>query len=281
MLESPFLNAFITAVAMAVSCAVLSVFVVCRRWAFIGEGISHSGFGGAGTAWLLALVFPVLNNAWAPYLGVIVFCTVTAIAIGYLSRGGRVHSDTAIGIFLVSSLAWGFLAQRVYFNAMHMNPHGWNTLLFGELRGISPQYTIAAVFVCAAVLLIVAMLGKEILFYCFDPTLAEASGVRGAFIHYLLMILLALLIVISVRVTGTVLATALLILPGATALLIQQTMRAVLILSVVIGFIGAVVGLLINLKWRFLPEGPAIVLTLFAMFVLTYASTKARRTRAG
>ena len=104
----------ITATSMALACAVLSVFVVSRRWAFIGEGIAHSGFGGAGTVWLLILLFPALGaegREWIPYAGVIVFCLATASGIGYFTRSGTVYSDAAIGIFMVASLAWGILAQ--------------------------------------------------------------------------------------------------------------------------------------------------------------------------
>src|SRR5947209_17134860 len=103
LLQSP---AVLTALAMAIACATLSVFVVSRRWAFIGEGISHSGFGGAGTAWLLAALLPgsVFEQPWVPYCGVVVFCLGTALAIGYLTRGRRVSGDTAIGVFMVASL---------------------------------------------------------------------------------------------------------------------------------------------------------------------------------
>src|SRR5687767_4833646 len=113
---SAFAPALLVAVALAVACAVLSVFVVSRRWAFIGVGISHSGFGGAGTAWLLALAFPAaFDRPWVPYAGVVVFSLGTALAIAWLTRRRRVDTDTAIGIFLVASLAWGLLAQRIYF----------------------------------------------------------------------------------------------------------------------------------------------------------------------
>src|SRR5438045_750814 len=95
--------------AMAIACAVLSVFVVARRWAFIGEGISHSGFGGAGLAWLFMLIVPALaDRAWIPYAAVVLFCLAAAIAIGAINRGDRVAGDAAIGIFLVASLALGF-----------------------------------------------------------------------------------------------------------------------------------------------------------------------------
>src|SRR5687768_10001092 len=112
-------HALLASTALAAACAALSVFVVARRWAFIGEGISHSGFGGAGTAWLVALLFPSLDpqQRWTPYLGVIVFCLLTAVAIAYVTRARRLAPDTAIGIFMVASLAWGFVAQGVFVRA--------------------------------------------------------------------------------------------------------------------------------------------------------------------
>src|SRR3954469_9956839 len=135
LLTSP---AVLTALAMAIACAVLSVFVVSRRWAFIGEGISHSGFGGAGSAWLLALAFPtVFARPWMPYAGVVVFSLATALAIGFLTRRQRVDSDTAIGIFLVASVAWGLLAQQIYFLSSGRLPVGWSTFFYGQMESVS------------------------------------------------------------------------------------------------------------------------------------------------
>src|SRR5947208_4002481 len=122
--------------SLAIACACLSVFVVARRWAFIGEGISHSGFGGAGLAWLLMLAAPGLMGraAWAPYLAVVFFCIATALAIGYLSHGNRVTGDAAIGIFLVASLAFGFLAQQIFRHVRGgADPPGFEALLYGQL----------------------------------------------------------------------------------------------------------------------------------------------------
>src|SRR5207248_974353 len=134
------LSTIATACAMTTACAVLSVFVVSRRWAFIGEGISHAGFGGAGTAWVAALLFPALDLPWVPYAGVVVFCLATAWAIGYFIRADRVNSDAAIGIFLVASLAWGVLAQQLYFRVRHVSPLAFNSLLFGREDDVAPQF---------------------------------------------------------------------------------------------------------------------------------------------
>src|SRR3954447_5190410 len=109
VLAAGFFPEALTTCSVAVACAVLSVFVVLRRWAFVGEGISHSGFGGAGTAWLLAAFVPAFDKPRVPYVFLVVVCIATGLGIGRLSRSGRVSSDAAIGIFLVASLAWGFL----------------------------------------------------------------------------------------------------------------------------------------------------------------------------
>ncbi len=261
-----------TATALAAACAVLSVLVVSRRWAFIGEGISHSGFGGAGTIWVLVLMIPSLDRPWMPYAGVITFCLLTAMAIGFLSYRDRVNSDAAIGIFMVASLAWGFMARQIYLFHRHgQEPVGFDNFLFGQMSNVSPSFALATVMLSAAVILIVWALGKEIVYYCFDPVMAEASGVRTGMVHYLLMVLTALLIVLGTPVVGTVLVTALLVLPGATGLLISQRLRTVLTTAIAVAVIGAAIGVLLNLRWRFVPAGPAIVLGMFIEFVICYA----------
>ena len=277
-LVSPGLSAaLLTVSTMAIACAVLSVFVVARRWAFIGEGISHSGFGGAGTAWALMILFPALDTPerqWVPYAGVIAFSFLTALLIAYLSRSRKVGSDTAIGIFMVASLAWGFVAQQLYRQQRGRMPSGWETFLFGQMNDLSPQFAVAAALVCAGVVLTVALLSKEIVYYCFDPAMAEASGVQSGFIHYLLMLLVALTIVLGVRVAGNVLVTALLVLPGATALLLTRRLRSTVIGATLVGLIGALGGVVATARWPFLQTGPAMVLVLFAEFLLAYLCSK-------
>lgn len=264
----------LVASAISITCALLSVFVVARRWAFIGEGISHSGFGGAGTAWMLALAFPaVFERPWVPYAGVVVFSLATALAIGFLTRRNRVDSDTAIGIFLVASLAWGFLAYHLYVMHTHREPAGWQTFLFG-MQDITWRFSIGAAMLCIAVIGVVAFLSKEIIYYCFDPGLAETSGVPARAIHYLLMLLVALTIVVGVRVAGTVLVAAMLVLPGATALQLSDRLRSVLACSVAVGLAGALAGLAVRARWPAIPTGPAIVLALFVVFVLAFFAAR-------
>jgi ABC-type Mn2+/Zn2+ transport system permease subunit len=271
------LQSLLVAISLSAACAVLSVIVVLRRWAFIGEGISHSGFGGAGTAWLLMLAVPSLTQSWFPYLSVVGFSIATALAMGALSRRRGVNADAAIGIFLVASLAWGFLAAQVYEIQRHVAaPPMFEPLLFGQIVSFSPEYTFAAVALCLAILITIIGLWKEIMAYAFDPLLAQTSGVRAGFIHYLLMVILALVIIIGIRIAGSVLVTALLVLPGATALLLSRRLASVVALSTVIALSGAVGGQMLSITWRYLPAGPTMVLIMFIEFLVAYAATRLR-----
>jgi ABC-type Mn2+/Zn2+ transport system permease subunit len=270
---------FITAIALSVACATLSVFVVSRRWAFIGEGISHSGFGGAGTAWLLALALPgtIFEEPWVPACGVVTFCLGTAFAIGYMTRARRISSDTAIGVFMVASLAWGFLARSLYRALRNgKEPMGFDALLFGDTRDVSAAFALTAVLLGAAIVGAVFLLRKEILYYCFDAAMAEASGVHARLVHYLLILLVSLTIVIGARVVGTVLVTALLVLPGATALNLCRGLGGALAASIVAALAGTVAGLAASRHWAFLPTGPAVVLCLFGLFVLSMFFSRIR-----
>ncbi|HLL88058.1 MAG TPA: metal ABC transporter permease [Tepidisphaeraceae bacterium] len=262
-------SALLAGTALGLACAVLSVFVILRRWALIGEGVSHSGFGGAGTAWMLAVLVPGWNTPGVVLALAVAACLGAALGIGWLGRRERVNGDAAIGIFLVASLAWGFLAASVYRHHFVTEPVGWDQFLTGDVRSVSPRFAWSAAFVCGAVVLVMAGLGKEILSYCFDPTLAQASGVRAAFVHYLMMGLIGVTVVVGMRATGTVLVPALLVLPGAAAVRVTDRLGRTFAVAIGVGVVGSVGGLLIATRWAFVPAGPAIVLVLLALFAAT------------
>lgn len=267
----------LAAASMAIACAVLSILVVPQRWTFIGEGIGHSGMGGAGTAWMLGLIFPTLDLERAAPVVVVLFCLATAIGIGFFTRRQRVSTDAAIGIFLVASLAWGFLAYNIYFHFRSSSPIGYNALVWGATAGIGWRYALATACVAGLVLTTLYVFRKEILSYCMDETMAEVSGVPTRFIHYLLMMLLAVTVLIGMRIVGSILVTALLILPGATAGLLSARLRSSTTWSIALAVLASTAGVLLHAWKSFLPVGPSIVLVLFVMFVAAYVAQVARR----
>jgi ABC-type Mn2+/Zn2+ transport system permease subunit len=268
------LPGFLASIALSIACAALSVFVVSRRWAFIGEGISHSGFGGAGTAWMIILLFPGRSWPMLPEICVIVFCVLTGLAIGFMSNHKRTNADAAIGIFMVASLAWGFLAADLYRSKFGAQPRGFADFLFGQMTEMSVSYAGSVIMLSAAVLLVLVALGKEILYCSFDPEMACASGIRAGLIHYLLMLLVTVTIVLGIRIAGSVLVTALLVLPGATALLVSQRLKTVFIVALSTAAVGAAGGVLAHIYHHAVPVGPAIVLAMFGEFVACYSGSR-------
>ena len=267
--------AIIAFASVAVACALLSPVVVARRWAFIGEGIGHSGFGGAGTAWLLMATLPAtFDREWMPTVGVALFGLLAAFAIGAIARRGPVSGDVAIGIVLVATVAWGFVGQHVYRTLRHAEPAGFQTLFFGQPAQVRPEFALAALSVAIATAVALVGLRKEVLAYCLDPLLAEVSGVRAGLIHHLLIALVAIATIVGLQVVGTLLITALLVLPAATAQLVSKRLDVVVATSVACGMFSALGGYALNAAWPLVPVGPAIVLALFACFLAALATSR-------
>ena len=263
--------ALLTAAAIGFACSLLSLLVILRRWALVGEGISHSAIAGAGAAWLGALLVPALDEPVAQYACAVAFCLVAAVAIGWLARRERVNVDAALGIFLVASLAFGFLAAHVYRTVRGHAPPAFDLLLIGTglIREATPLLAATAASACAGVVLVVVMLRRELLAYGFDPVMARVQGVRVGAVHYLALVLVAIVVVVGMRVAGSVLVPALLVLPGATALRVSDRLGTTVLVSLAVGTAGAVGGVLVAGAWPIIPEGPAIVLLLLTAFVLT------------
>jgi manganese/iron transport system permease protein len=276
---NPLLISLITAAAIGLACAMLSVFVVLRRWAFIGEGIAHASFGGAGTAWILSLILPgvaLFHHEVGIYSIAAVFCLTVALAIGALTRRDHVYSDTAIGIFLVASVAWGFVGFGAYVQLRNTMPPSFGDYLLGQ-PSLRSAEMLGAVLMCGTVLTVIGMMRKEILWFCFDAQMAEVSGVRVGIIHYLMILLVTSTILLGMRLMGSLLVAALLVLPGAIGLQISRKMSVVIGAAVATGLIGALAGPLINHQWNFIKEGPAIVLVLVLEFAGAYVWGKVRQ----
>ena len=276
--------AFVAAWAIGLVCSLLSVLIVLKRMAFIGQGISHAGFGGVGTAALLGFT----ATPWMHDLIVLAFCLVTALGIGVLVRRRRVQVDSAIGILLAATMAWGVLAQnlrivlqdwpayRQWIGAAGYTPP-WESILFGSLLDVGRGGMWAAVIMCVLVLAVCAVLYRHLLFFAFDETVSRVHGVRSDGLYYLLLILLAIVIVVSIRLVGVILVSALLIVPGATAMMLSRRMVRVLLLAALVGLVGTIGGLVLSFELGNISVGAAIVLVLFVIFCAACIFSRLRR----
>ncbi|HQY87242.1 MAG TPA: metal ABC transporter permease [Tepidisphaeraceae bacterium] len=264
--------------SVALACALLSLVVVNRKWAFISEGIGHSGLGGAGTAWILMAMFPALvNQNWITEIFIVLGALTAAMCMGILSRKNWLSMDASIGIFLVATVAWGFIGRQIYIDKRHTEPAGFDTILFGKPEMISTSYAMVCVCIAMFVVITLVSLRKEIIAYCVDPLLAETSGVRVGLIHHLLIVLMALTTIVGLQIVGSLLVTALLVLPGASAMLLSRKLPMAILISISIALIGAASGFIAHEMKSAIPVGPAMVLAMFGLFLIAMISKKIAR----
>ncbi len=262
-----FVRALVAATVVGLVCAVVGSYMVLRGLAFMGDALSHSAFPGVVVAYLLQGPF---------YLGAAVAAVGTALAIGWVSRRGRLRGDTAIGVLFAGMFALGiFLFSRI--------PNYVGDLfgfLFGEILGIGDGDLLALTVLAIIVLVIVAVLWKELLYSTFDPLGAAAAGLPVVRLDYLFLALIALTIVVSLQAVGIILVVAMLVTPAAVGQLVASTFGRLVAVAVAVGVISPVVGLYLS-YWLDSATGATIVLVETAIFgvALLVNRTPSRFTR--
>ncbi|NOY53819.1 MAG: metal ABC transporter permease [Deltaproteobacteria bacterium] len=249
-------KALMAGAMVSVICSLISFFVLVNRLSFIGVGISHASFGGVAIGVALGV---------DPTLSAILFAVLTAWLIGLVSRKGMLHEDTTIGIFYAAAMALGVVIIGL--------SKGYNVDLFGYLFGnilaVTRQDLWLILFLGLSVIGLLAFFFKELLYISFDEESAQVSGVPVTFLYYLLLTLMAVTIVISMKVVGIILVSALLVIPAAAAYEVSGDFRTVLIVSVCIGLLSALGGLFLSVRLN-TASGATIVLLAAAIFLVFF-----------
>jgi ABC-type Mn2+/Zn2+ transport system permease subunit len=245
-------------------CAVIGVYVVLKGLSFIGAGIAHASFGGVALGFLLGI---------NPLVTAIGFCLATAWGIGLVARKSQVKEDTAIGIFFASTMALGIL----FIGLMQ----GYNVDLFGYLFGsilaVGAEDVWITLGLSISVLVVVGLLFKELMFVTFDAEMAEVTGVPAGKVYFLLISLIALTVVLSIRVVGIVLVSALIVTPAAAAYQLTEDFRRMMALAVIIGAGSAVGGLLLSYPLNTASGATIVLLATLVFFGAALVSPRRRR----
>ena len=238
---------------VAAACALLGVFLVLKRLSLIGDGMSHVCLTGVAVA-LLTSTSPV-------YMSIPVVA-VASLGIMKLAKKFKIYGDAAIGIISAAGLSVGLLLTAL--------AGGFNTDLLGYLFGSILTVTRGETILCALLLLIVA--GGIFLFYrllvatCFDESFACTRGVPVRIVDTGLVLVTSVAVVLSFKVVGIFLISALIIIPPVTALLISRTFKQVLWLAAGFGVLSVWLGIYISFIFN-IPSGAAIILiNLFFLF---------------
>jgi zinc transport system permease protein len=249
-----FRNAFGAALLMAISCGIIGTYIVARRMVFISGGITHASFGGVGISYYFG---------WPPMAGAAVFALIAAITTENLTRKKIIRNDSLIAVMWSLGMAIGIIF-------VYLTP-GYAPNLMSFLFGSIITVTLLDLSLMLALTLIVLLFFiffyRVILYVSFDEQFAKTRGIPVMLVNYLLIILVALTIVLSIRVAGIILVLSLLTIPQNTANLFTHTFSRILIWSVILGFIGAIGGLYAS-YFLDIPSGATIIFSLVVIYLL-------------
>jgi len=235
-------------------CAIVGCYVVLRGMAFLGDALAHAVLPGIAIAFLLG------GDLFAAAL---VTAILVALGIGYLGRSGRLHEDVAIGVVFSGAFALGV--------ALISSAPSYQTdlthILFGNVLGVTDRDLLLLIGLGMVVLVIVLALYKELLAFTFDPTFASSIKLPIEKLRYLLMVVLAVTVVVSLRTVGVGLVAALLVTPAAAASMFVDPAFIMMVVSALMGVASSAVGLYVS-YYGDLSAGASIVLTCTVLFLL-------------
>lgn len=259
-LSYPFMvRGLAAAIMVGIVCALVGTYMVLRGMAFFGDALSHAILPGVAVGYLVNGGASGALFWWA-----LAAAVLTALGIGAVSRGAQVREDTAIGIVFAGMFALGI----ALISTMRSYTVDLVHFLFGNVLGVTnANLALTAGWGLVVIITIVAFY-KEFLVISFDPVLAETLRLPSVALRYLLLVLIAVAIVVSLQTVGVSLMLAMLVTPAATAYLLTRRLRDMMVLAAAIGAASGVVGLYIS-YYVSIASGPAIVLVSTALFMLT------------
>ena len=248
----------VAAVLVGIVCAVVGTYVVLRGMAFFGDALAHAILPGVAVGYLVG------GGARGPlFWWALLAAVLSALGIGTVSRGARIKEDTAIGIIFAATFALGIaLISTVRSYTVDLTH-----FLFGDVLGVRPADLWLTGLFGGLILLVVFAFYKEFLVISFDPILAATLRLPAKLLDYLLLVLMAVAIVVSLQTVGVALMVAMLVTPAATAYLLTRRLPVMMGLAAGIGALSGVVGLYLS-YYVSVASGAAIVLVCTAFFLL-------------
>jgi manganese/iron transport system permease protein len=250
------IRALLATTMVGVVCSILGAYVVLRGMAFFGDALAHSILPGVVLAFVLG---------WPLAIGALAVGILAAVAIGALSNRSLLKEDTAIGVIFAGAFALGVAMLSAFGSYTVDLAH----FLFGNPLGVSSSDLLRTFILGGLVILVVFLFYKELMIVSFDPLLATTLRLPVGFFRYLLLILLAVTIVVSIQIVGIALVVAMLVTPPAAALFLTRRLWRMMAIASIIAVISGLVGLYISYFWS-IATGPAIVLVATAIFIIVF-----------
>ena len=227
-----FQRALIAAIIVTVVASVLGSFLLIRNLALIGDGLAHVSFGGVAIGIVLGAASPL----WYALL----FSVISAILIHEMQTRELLTGDASIAIFLTGMLGLGLVVLRISGGGITTDIEGY---LFGNLLLIDKESLDLIATISIISIICLAMMYSGLLATSIDPLAARIQGLPVRGIGLCFSIITAAVVVSMVQIVGTLLVTALLVTPAATAQLVGRSFRSCLIWSQIFGITSVMLGL--------------------------------------
>lgn len=258
---------------VAIACALLSCYIVLKGWSLLGDAIAHAVLPGV-----------VLASAAGVSLGIGAFIAgmICAVGSGFIHAHSRVKEDAALGVVFTGMFAVGLVLLAFVSTEAHITH-----ILFGNILGIEPEDKWQTLIAAGLTIAVLAVKGRDLVLFCFDPAQARAIGLNVAALRYLFLALLSAAVVAGVQAVGVILVVALLITPGCIGYLLADRFGRMAAISVASAVAANVIGIVASYHLNASPAGCIVVsLSLIFAVVLVFAPVHGllaarRRTVAG
>lgn len=257
-----FLRGLVVATLVGGICGLLGVYIVLRRMAYIGHGLSHAIFGGAVVSYVMSINF---------FLGASVWGFVSAMLINLMARRRKIEADAAIGIVTTTSFALGVALISRYKSFTR----SFDAALFGNILGVSNTDLVAVILVTCIVSVVVLVGYKYLLFTTFEPEVARFYGVPTGWTDALFALMLAAVIVVSLQVLGVTMIATAIVIPPVIARLLTNDFGVMVLLSVLVGAFCGLGGLYASF-YIDVSSGPGVVLFSATIFMIVFSLTSLR-----
>ncbi|HDH05533.1 MAG TPA: metal ABC transporter permease [Nitrospirae bacterium] len=255
-LSYPFIRrALLASVMVGILCPFVGNFVVLRRMSFFADAISHSAFAGIAAGAILGIDLSVSS---------VVVAILIALLIAFLSEKTSLSHDTVIGVAFSGAIATGMLI----IGALKGYRADLFAFLFGDILAITNSDLLLIFVVSILTVAILLIFLKPFLQITFNSDLARVEGINVRFFEYLLFLIIAIVITVSLKIVGIILVTSLLIVPAASAKNLASSMKHLFVLSSLFGVISGITGLALSVYLN-TSSGPTIVLVSIGIFFLT------------
>ncbi len=254
------LYALLGTILLSVTCGLISPLIIARKNAFMGAAISHSTLLGLA----IALSFFSASESLFVFLLTLTITLLLTLFLAHSTFRQKLPNDSLIGIFYTSTMALGIIIHTLFAK----EKGDLMGFLFGNILLLTKEDLILSFILLGATALIILIPFKKWLFITFDEETAITSGIKVPLFHYAFFVMLAFLIVTSIKLAGTILVETLLLVPGFFALSFAKNSRQTFIFSTIFSVFFAVLGIILANTWG-LPSGATLAVVLFVALVLS------------